>query len=268
MKKHFRSLLVGVLTLAYLCSGMLAFAAEDTANIPAAEPTTKSGPATYEPDGNLPNSMRDFIGFTTSYCLPFRFVQADHKASIQRYGDAPTEDAVVLIRLYTNGTANDQPINLSGHSFITLTNVTDSDLNIGGLMIAPDTSITVGTRSNRAEHKGIWYNYEGYAAYYSNFYENRITIQASLDADQLAVVNENISRSDKWSVTSNCSAFATNIWNSVCADRVDAGIPNMPYDLRCYIMAHYADYAVAMAEVPYDYAVYCGYPAQRSKYYN
>ena len=45
---------------------------------------------------------------------------------------------------------------------------------MGGLLIAPDTSITVSTRGNRCEHSGIWYNLEGYYKYYLNASSIRI----------------------------------------------------------------------------------------------
>lgn len=42
----------------------------------------------------------------------------------------------------------------------------DSDIAVGGLLIAPGKSLTIGTRGNRNEHSGIWYELESYYMYY------------------------------------------------------------------------------------------------------
>ena len=71
---------------------------------------------------------------------------------------------------------------------------------MGGLLIAPDTSITVSTRGNRREHSGIWYNLEGYYKYYLNasYYQNLYGIQVSLDQSQLDTVNQALANADHW----------------------------------------------------------------------
>lgn len=138
---------------------------------------------------------------------------------------------------------------------------------MGGLLIAPDTSITVSTRGNRCEHSGIWYNLEGYYKRYlaDSYYQNIYAVQTSLDQGQLDVVNRNLSKSDHWSAYFNCAAFTESMWNAVCADTLSAGQPYTPENLRNDILAKYGDLAAYNPQIPYDYIVYYGTSLTPSK---
>ena len=154
----------------------------------------------------------------------------------------------------------DVPLNTSGHSFLTITNVSEQDINVGGLLIAPDTSITVSTRGNRCEHSGIWYNLEGYYKYYLNasYYQNLYGIQVSLDQSQLDTVNQALANADHWSAIYNCTSFSAGLWNAVCSDTLCAGVPETPADLKADMLRKYPDKTVFGPTVPYDYIVYYG----------
>ena len=98
---------------------------------------------------------------------------------------------MAVLRIYTmSDDKGDASINASGHAFVSVTNVSDSDIAVGGLLIAPGKSLTIGTRGNRNEHSGIWYELESYYMYYiPDYYYHLYAMQTSLDADQLAVLN-------------------------------------------------------------------------------
>ena len=102
-------------------------------------------------------------------------------------------------------------------------NVSDHDIEVGGLRIAPDTEMTFSPRGNRWEHTGIWYNLEGYYKRYlaDSYYQNIYAVQTSLDQVQLDVVNRNLAKSDHWSAYFNCAAFTESMWNAGCADTPD-----------------------------------------------
>ena len=134
---------------------------------------------------------------------------------------ALAEGAVALLRVYARAEdRGDASINSSGHSFLSVRNVSDHDIEVGGLRIAPDTEMTFSPRGNRWEHTGIWYNLEGYYKRYlaDSYYQNIYAVQTSLDQGQLDVVNRNLAKSDHWSAYFNCAAFTESMWNAVCAD--------------------------------------------------
>ena len=149
MKKQFFRILSCCVLLACLCA-LPAYAQEPK----AAQPASKEDKVVTDITGSA-DLMRNVVGFTTNFGGPYHFAQADHKSPAQAYGDAPAEGAVAVLRLFARADDHgDVPLNTSGHSFLTITNVSEQDINVGGLLIAPDTSITVSTRGNRCEHSG------------------------------------------------------------------------------------------------------------------
>ena len=263
MKKATHLLLSLGLVLCLACSGLTARAAEVPAAIPAVHDDrvlTDVSP--------LEDRLRNIVGFSTNFGGPYRYVQADHKSAVQTYGDAPADGAVALLRLYSRAEdRGDASLNTSGHAFVSVRNVSDHDLEVGGLLIAPGTEMTFGTRGNRKEHAGIWYNLEGYYKYYlaGSYYQNLYGVQTSLDQAQLDIVNQNLAISDHWSAYYNCAAFAEGMWNAVCANSPSAGRPYSPENLRDDLLKKYADKAVYNPAIPYDYIVYYGSSLTPSK---
>lgn len=216
----------------------------------------------------LEDQIRNIVGFTTSTGGPYDFEQADHRSAVQAYGAEPAEGAVALLRIYARAEdRGDASINSSGHSFLSVRNVSDHDIEVGGLRIAPDTEMTFSPRGNRWEHTGIWYNLEGYYKRYlaDSYYQNIYAVQTSLDQGQLDVVNRNLAKSDHWSAYFNCAAFTESMWNAVCADTLSAGQPYTPENLRNDILAKYGDLAAYNPQIPYDYIVYYGTSLTPSK---
>ncbi len=255
MKKQFFRILSCCVLLACLCA-LPAYAQEPK----AAQPAAKEDKVVTDVTGSA-DLMLNIVGFTTNFGGPYHFAQADHKSPAQAYGDAPAEGAVAVLRLFARADDHgDVPLNTSGHSFLTITNVSEQDINVGGLLIAPDTSITVSTRGNRCEHSGIWYNLEGYYKYYLNasYYQNLYGLQVSLDQSQLDTVNQALANADHWSAVYNCTSFSAGLWNAVCSDTLCAGVPETPADLKADMLRKYPDKTVFGPTVPYDYIVYYG----------
>ena len=262
MKKLFRALSL-CLTLALCVSGSTAALAEAPAATPA--PQDERVITDVSP---LEDQIRNIVGFTTSTGGPYDFEQADHKSAVQAYGAKPAEGAVALLHIYARAEdRGDASINSSGHSFLSVRNVSDHDIEVGGLRIAPDTEMTFSPRGNRWEHTGIWYNLEGYYKRYlaGSYYQNIYAVQTSLDQGQLDVVNRNLAKSDHWSAYFNCAAFTESMWNAVCADPLSAGQPYTPENLRNDILAKYGDLAAYNPQIPYDYIVYYGSSLTPSK---
>lgn len=137
MKKLFRALSL-CLTLALCVFGSTAALAEAPAATPA--PQDERVITDVSP---LEDQIRNIVGFTTSTGGPYDFEQADHKSAVQAYGAEPAEGAVALLRIYARAEdRGDASINSSGHSFLSVRNVSDHDIEVGGLRIAPDTEMT------------------------------------------------------------------------------------------------------------------------------
>lgn len=253
MKKIFRALCAALALTVCLC--LPAFAQEA---IPA-QPAAKEDKVVTDLTGR-DAFLRDVKGFTTNFGGPYVFAQADHKSPAEPYGAAPAEGSVATLRIYTmSDDKGDASINASGHAFVSVTNVSDRDINVGGLLIAPGKAVTIGTRGNRSEHSGIWYNLESYYMYYiPDYYYHLYAMQTSLDAGQLEVLNRGLRRADHWSACYNCSAFSEAVWNSVCADALSAGRPAGPANLQADMLAKYPDKTAYEPPIPYDYAVYYG----------
>lgn len=260
MKKTLRTLFA-VLALT-LCLCLPAFAQEAK----PAQPAAKEDKTVTDLTG-FADFMRNSVGFTTNFGGPYRFTAADHRSPAQAYGADPAEGAVAVLRLFSRADDRSTAVNISGHAFVTVTNVSQQDINVGGLLIAPNTTVTIGTRGNRSEHAGLWYNLEGYYKYYlpDSYYVYTYGIQTSLDQSQLDTVNRNLAKADHWSAVFNCAAFTEAMWNSVCSDTLSSGGLYTPTALRDDLLAKYADKAVYQPAVPYDCAVYYGTAPTKSK---
>lgn len=179
MKKqpHIR-ILAATLTLAFCLLGSSSALAA-----PAATPTTRPEKEVVEPNDTTQTSL-DYLEFLLHAGGPFRFQEAAIKHPADDADAGPAEGAVAALTIYSQTTNNTEPIDISGHSFVAVRNVSDHAIEVGGQEIAPGTGVTIGTRANRPEHEGIWYNLEGYYCYYiSAFYPNLYSMQVSLDED-------------------------------------------------------------------------------------
>lgn len=137
MKKLFRALsLCLTLALCVFCSTAA------LAEAPAATPAPQDERVITDVSP-LEDQIRNIVGFTTSTGGPYDFEQADHRSAVQAYGAEPAEGAVALLRVYARAEdRGDASINSSGHSFLSVRNVSDHDIEVGGLRIAPDTEMT------------------------------------------------------------------------------------------------------------------------------
>lgn len=128
MKKQFHALSL-CLTLALCVFGSTAALAEAPAATPA--PQDQRVITDVSP---LEDQIRNIVGFTTSTGGPYDFEQADHRSAVQAYGAEPAEGAVAQLRIYARAEdQGDASINSSGHSFLSVRNVSDHDIEVGGL---------------------------------------------------------------------------------------------------------------------------------------
>lgn len=244
--------------LAVVCS-LSAFAEEaiPASKLPQSDETAaKTG---------LAGTFQTSYAFVTGTGTRYKLIQAAEKRPADLSADDPAEDAVAV--MYICAMAHDDPdalLNIDGHAFIIVKNLTDEAMTLGGLQIAPGTGMTFGVRGNKEGHCGLWYNIEGYKNYYDpDYYPGLIGMQVSLTQEMLDIVNRNLALCDKWSAVYNCTHFAAAMWNAVCSDTVSPGFPGTPEHLRDNLLTFAGKYRVD-PQIPYDYAVYYGYPATRA----
>lgn len=234
---------------------------------PAAVPTQRPEKEVAEPNDTTQTSL-DTVAFALRISGPYCFQSTAAKRPADLRGAEPAADAVATLTICAQTTKNTEPIDTSGHSFVIVRNVSDHEIEVGGQSIAPGTGVTIGTRANRPEHEGIWYNLEGYYCYYTpELYPGLYSMQVSLDEAALATVNENLATADHWSAVFNCATFTASLWNAVCSDTLSAGVPNSPKGLKKSIRS-YEDKVFTDVDVPYDYIVTYGSTGTPSADYN
>lgn len=103
-----------------------------------------------------------------------------------------------------------------GHSWITITNISNNDLLIGTFCCNPGETITVGTWGLwNGEPSGVWINAEAYYADTYNSYDTAY-IEAYLTKSQFTKVANYIKANDKYNLRTGyvCSVFAARCWNT------------------------------------------------------
>ena len=148
-----------------------------------------------------------------------------------------------------------------------------STVNIAGINVADGKSITASTWDESVdvsrEHKGLWLNLDSKLNSNGINLQN-VSIQLPLRQIDLDTVNTNIKNNDKWGYLTNCSTFASKIWNSIASgsSKVDAGSINTPASLAKSItkVGEAESYTLLKYNTssPHYDSVYYGYPPIKS----
>lgn len=149
-------------------------------------------------------------------------------------------------------------IDAGTHSFITVKNISSSNITVGGLSgIAPQKTISVGTWANKSEHKGVWYNLEArLISDSSSMLNGRVSTTYKLTSDNLSTLSKCIKNNDWWYASQPCSYWAGFQWNGLPGTpSLEVGFPiSTPKTLADSIKAISGYFTCAA--VPYDYVVY------------
>ena len=119
------------------------------------------------------------------------------------------------------------------HSWLTITNLGNSSININELKIDLFETITVGTWQGEI-YEGIFYNVEQYYIEKGEFSEEKSAYKTMrLNDFELIYLISLLadSENDTWSITNNCSSFAEKIWNKLSLIKISAGIIKCPLKL-------------------------------------
>lgn len=173
------------------------------------------------------------------------------------FGILTASSDVAILTIYSDPWAINSSSGIGGHSYISVKNVGTSNIQVGNLGgIAPSKTISIGSWGNKTEHSGVWYNLECWYTVMQGEFTSSASLSMPLSASQLTTVNNYIINHDAWSITNNCSYFASNVWNLVCAssDQVSAGVPPTPMNL--YNSINGKSSHVHNLILPWDYVVY------------
>ena len=130
-----------------------------------------------------------------------------------------------------------------GHSFLTFFNDSKNDIVVGYATAAPKAIISIGAWGYNVDlpHRGIYYNREIYDIYEKNWFLDAVYITESVsptifsesssaeDSVNYAIRNWN---NDYWLTDTNCSTFATDIWNLLSSEDFTLSWPNTPSELK------------------------------------
>lgn len=162
--------------------------------------------------------------------------------------------AVAQVRIFADSSGGSSIINTSGHGWLTVKNISSSNITVGKLSIEPNKTIALGTWGNTDEHHGLWYSLEAYHVYNNSSWSNRVSLLVNIDSTALSTLTSHIVGYDTWSATNNCSSFAVKGWNKICSTTLSAGVINTPTNLKNSIVG--TGLSSTGIAVPYDYVVY------------
>jgi hypothetical protein len=141
-------------------------------------------------------------------------------------------DTVATMRIVSISTGTGSSFsgpNISGHAFLIISNDRSTAITVAGLSVPANGEVSVGTFGNKNNGNGVYLNVEEY--YGGASYAGRVSLSLGLTASQLTTVNSTISSNNSWSATSDCSTFASRVWNSVSTTQLSAGTINTPAGL-------------------------------------
>lgn len=144
----------------------------------------------------------------------------------------PDSVATLTIFSYNGSSESKFGIKNLGHSFLSLTNTSTSDIVLAGKTIHVGEEIYFGAWS-LSVHFGIWFNVESNYIEFYNKYNGRISVDKGITAQDLEKISEFIIENDTWSPLNNCSKFAIRLWNNIAkeSEKLSLNFVNTPSKL-------------------------------------
>ena len=123
-----------------------------------------------------------------------------------------TAEKEIIARMYIGH--KERYMNLSGHTWIYIENLSDHELTVGAYPLQKGKGVSIGTFGYAiANGKGLYYNVEAYR-YQNVDISTYIHLSKDLTQEQLDKVSKKIRRSGTWDYTLNCAYSAIGIWNA------------------------------------------------------
>lgn len=132
--------------------------------------------------------------------------------------ETTAEAAVGVLTIFSSppsSSSSSGGLNL-GHAFLSFKNTSYSPILIGALNVERGQEITFGTwQKGKYGHDGIWYNLESYCINHKGEMSNRVSKSMNVTMKNVATINYMIKTNDSWDYFTNCSSFASAVWDSI-----------------------------------------------------
>lgn len=131
-----------------------------------------------------------------------------------------SNEDVATLNIFTYDGAGESKFGIAnlGHSFLSIKNISNTNIILAGKEILPNEELYFGAWS-LSTHFGIWFNVEcNYIELY-NKYNGRISIEKGISNTDLEILSDFILSHDTWNPINNCSYFAIKGWNCVAKEK-------------------------------------------------
>lgn len=130
--------------------------------------------------------------------------------------------AAVSVFAYEAGNEPSYGLLYLGHAFLSFENRSDAAFTIGAITLEPGQSMSLGNWG-MTRHFGTWYNVESKYIDAAGKYAGRVSVTKSLPLETLDAINAYLKENDRWTPTTNCARFASDIFNLAGGDAIVMG---------------------------------------------
>ena len=182
--------------------------------------------------------MTFFVSTISSLAASNSSSGVDFETGIINVDQIETLSGIVgILTIFSSSDGVDSSATYTGHAFVTFTNTSSLSKQVGVFNVYSGQEVTIGTRGGNCGHVGVWYNSEAYKLHYLGSYSDRVSLSMYITQAELNTLNSLIASGDTWTITNNCSSFASRVWNSISSIQLSAGIINNPGTLKNSIKA-------------------------------
>ena len=134
------------------------------------------------------------------------------------------ENAIAEVTLYSTGERGKVEPGLvaCGHAYVSIHNTSNETIVLGkGYELPEGATVTIASWEFDA-HAGVWFNIEPTYIEQGWFVERK-SITRAVDRDAMDRIDEYLKKTetDKWTLTNNCTHFASRLWNAAADGEVD-----------------------------------------------
>lgn len=125
----------------------------------------------------------------------------------------------IVAEMYYCATAE----SLTGHIWLYFENISEKEIKVGYVTLAPGETTSVGSlRNTRTDGGGTYYNGEAFmSGYKPSVTGATVSLKKSLTESELNTVSEEIKSMNLYILVGfNCGDFATRVWNSVSSRKI------------------------------------------------
>lgn len=175
---------------------------------------------------NLKKLFATMLCLVTVLCTTATAFAAEAKPESATASDPVVAEVTIFSTADPKGSSS--LVNDSGHSFISVKNISSSTIGVGKMNVGLGYEITLGTWGNIKQHTGVWYNIESYVMNNIGSYDYLVSLTTTITHSKLDLLNVAIVYTNGWSIGALCSPAAAKLWNTVSDTKLSDGTPSMP----------------------------------------